>query len=195
VDVWMVDDVEEDQEYWRGIPEDKRGLYGAYYVTRIEDVCVVDDVRASSEEEYELEEFSEYTMATDELESVTGLPWKLRLRLYDEEGRGMQVHSRMSEEYLDIRPGMNVVGVLLSTSKEFGELAGMTDFCVLEEEDGAAIAWVGDYPYLDKDMFLRTLNENGVTDSLLDFEQEMEEDEDMYDAGEEEVAEEYINVR
>ena len=30
-------------------------------------------------------------MASDELESLTGIPWKLR---------GIQVHSRMSEEYL-----------------------------------------------------------------------------------------------
>ena len=153
----------------------------------------MDDVRASADEEYELEEFDGYTMATDELEGVTGLPWKLRLRLSDGEGREMQVHSRMSEEYLDIRPGMHAVGVLLSAGREFGELAGMTDFCILNEGDGAAIAWVGDYPYLDKDSFLRTLNENGVTDSLLDFEQE--EEEELYDSGEEEEAEEYINVR
>jgi len=190
VDVWMDGD-DEDDGFFSGIPEDKRGLYGAYYVGHIEDVCVVDDVRASSEEEYDLEEFSGYTMAKDELESVTGLPWKLRLRLSDDEGRGMQVHSRLSEEYLDIRPGMNAVGVLLSTSKEFGELAGMTDFCVLDEVDSEAIAWVGDYPYLDKDIFLRTLNENGVTDSLMDY----EEEEEMYESEQEEQTEEYINVR
>ena len=39
-----------------------------------------------------------YSMATDELENATGLPWKLRLTLSDDEGRGMQVHSRLSEE-------------------------------------------------------------------------------------------------
>ena len=43
----------------------------------------------------------------------------------------------------------------------------MSDFCILDDVDGVAVSWVGDYPYLDKDMFLRTLNENGVTDSLL----------------------------
>lgn len=182
VDVWTAgeDIVAEDTgEYWSGVPEDQRGLYGAYYVTRVEDACVVDDVRASADEEYDLGEFDDYTRATDELESVTGLPWKLRLRLLDEEGRGMQVHSGLSEEYLDIRPGMNAVGVLLSTSREFGTLAGMTDFSVFDEVDGAAIAWVGDYPYLAKDTFLRTLNENGVTDMLLELDLEME-DEDMY---------------
>lgn len=209
VDVWMDD--EDDYYYWRGVPEDKRGLYGAYYVTKIQDVCVVDDVRAPSEEEYDLEEFSGYTMATDELESVTGLPWKLRLRLSDNEGRDMQVHSRLSEEYLDIQPGMDVVGVLLSTSKGFGELAGMTDFCVLdseiedvEEYGPEVVAWVGDYPYLDKDVFLRTLSENGVMDSLLDFDddegEDMEEEEGLklkYDTGaeEEEESQEYINVK
>jgi len=177
VDVWM-DEEDYNNGYYDLVPEVKRGLYGAYYVAQIEDVCVVDDVRASSEEEYDLEEFSGYTMATDELQSVTGLPWKLRLRLLDDEGRGMQVHSRMSEDYLDIHPGMNAVGVLLSTSKKFGKLAGMSDFCILDDVDGVAISWVGDYPYLDKDMFLRTLNENGVTDSLL---VDDEEDREGYD--------------
>ncbi|KAL9185580.1 hypothetical protein ACHAXT_003357 [Thalassiosira profunda] len=195
VDVWM-DDEEDDDGYWSGVPEDKRGLYGAYYVTRIEDVCVVDDVRASADEEYDLEEFSGYTMATDELEGVTGLPWKLRLRLMDQEGRGMQVHSRMSEDYLEIEPGMNAVGVLLSTSREFSQLAGMTDFCVLDEVDGAAIAWVGDYPYIDKDLFLRTISDNGVADMLSEL-----EDEELFDKDDEELnedikeREEYINVK
>ena len=108
----------------------------------------------------------------------------------------------MSEEYLTVQPGMNAVGVLLSTSRKFGELAGMTDFCVLDEVDGDVVAWVGDYPYLDKDIFLRSLNENGVTDALLDLEEEEyddeevdEKEEEMIDSGEEEETEEYINVR
>lgn len=196
VDVWMDD---EEDGFWGGTPDDKRGLYGAYYVGRIEDVCVVDDVRASADEEYDLDEFNGYTMATDELENVIGLPWKLRLRLVDDEGRGMQVHSRLSEDYLGIETGMNAVGALLSTSKEFGELAGMTDFCVLDDVDGAAVAWVGDYPYLDKDLFLRTLEENGIAESLLDFDEEEEEydddDDKMYDSGEAEETEEFISIK
>jgi len=167
-------------------------------------LCIVVDVRASSEEEYDLDEFSGYTMATDELQSVTGLPWKLRLRLLDDEGRGMHVHSRMSEDYLDIQPGMNAVGVLLSTSKKFGKLAGMSDFCILDDVDGVAVSWVGDYPYLDKDMFLRTLNENGVTDSLLlDYDEDsdlIEEDTEIeedtrVEEDKDEADEEYITVR
>lgn len=209
VDVWTVDDDDASGGYWSGTPEDKRGLYGGYYVTRIEDVCVVDDVRATSDDEYDLDEFRGYTMATDELENMTGLPWKLRLRLQDEEGRGMQVHSRLSEDYLDIQPGMGAVGVLLSTSRRFEELAGMTDFCILDngvgDGNGGVIAWVGDYPYLDKDVFLRTLNDNGVMDTMLDFDYDEDDDfdeeiddEDLYDdAGEEgsEGGEEYITVR
>ena len=59
----------------------------------------------------------------------------------------------------------------------------MSDFCILDDVDGVAVSWVGDYPYLDKDMFLRTLNENGVTDSLLlDYEEEEE-----YDAEEDKI--------
>jgi len=214
VDVWMTrDECEEEEDgFYMGNKdeyydfEDKRGLYGAYYVTKIADVCVVDDVRAPAEEEYDLEEFAGYTMANDEMERVAGIPWKLRLRLMDEEGRGMQVHSRMSEDYLEIERGMDAVGVLLSASREFGELAAMTDFCVLDydggEGGGEAVAWVGDYPYLDKDTFLRTLSENGVADSLLSgyydeaYDDEDDEEEELYDdAGEEEETEEYINVR
>ena len=205
VDVWMDDD---DFSYGGGgggdgmllLPEDKRGLYGAYYVASIEDACVVDDVRATSDDEYDLSEFVDYTMSSDELESVTGIPWKLRLRLSDGSGRGMQVHSRMSEHYLGIRPGMTAVGVLLSAGREFRKLAGMTDFCVLDVEgDGSgveAVAWVGDYPYLDKAMFLRTLDENGITDRLLDdYERrndydEEEEDDDDGNIGDDEDIEE-----
>ena len=208
VDVWMDSDDDDGGYYYDILPEDKRGLYGGYYVSQIEDVCVVDDVRASSDEEYDLDEFNGYTMATDELEGVTGLPWKLRLRLLDDEGRGMQVHSRMSEEYLDLRPGMHAVGVLLSTSKQFGELAAMTDFCILDDDDGEACAWVGDYPYLEKDTFLRILNENGIANDLLDEQYDdeeeeydddddvIDEDEDMKDEDKDEAEkEEYITVR
>ena len=129
-------------------------------------------MRATSDEEYDMSEFCGYTMASDELESLTGIPWKLRLRLSDEKGRGMQ--------YLGIEPGIDAVGVLLSTSRKFDKLAGMTDFCILDKvivgggragkDQGvaaAAVAWVGDYPYLDKDTFLRKLNENGISDRLL----------------------------
>lgn len=175
VDVWVDDD---DVDYWSGIPDDKRGLYGAYYTAKLDDVCVVDDVRATAEEEYDIIEFSDYTKATDDLESMTGIPWKLRLRLLDDEGRGMQVHARMSEDYLDLEPGMIVVGVLLSTNKKFDRLSAMTDFLVLDELDGSVVAWVGDYPYLPKDEFLRILERNGVADKLLDSQEEDKYDEE-----------------
>jgi hypothetical protein len=60
---------------------------------------------------------------------------------------------------------MAVVGVLLSTSKQFTELAAMSDFCVLDEE--GPVTWVGDYPYLDKNTFLRTLESNGVLNTIM----------------------------
>ncbi len=181
-----MEEEEENTAFLSGIPEDNRGLYGAYYLTTIEDVCVVDDVRAPADDEYNLDEFSGYTMANDELESVTGIPWKLRLRLLDNEGRGMQIHCRMSEDYLDIEPGMSAVGVLLSTSKTFGELAGMADFCVIDEE--GPVAWVGDYPYLEKDKFLRTLNQNGVLDELFKY----DDDDDQGTNGKQEKAIQYV---
>lgn len=177
IDVW-VDSDDADDGYWSGIPENKRGLYGAYYTAKVDDICVVDDVRATADEEYDLDEFSDYTKTTDELENMTGIPWKLRLRLLDDEGRGMQVHARMSEDYLDLEPGMSAVGVLLSTSKQFDQLAGMTDFLVLDEVDGSTITWVGDYPYLPKDEFLRIIEQNGVADELLELQEDEEYEED-----------------
>jgi len=183
IDVWVDDD---DDGYWSGVPQNKRGLYGAYYTATVDDICVVDDVRATADEEYDLDEFSDYTMTSDELESMTGIPWKLRLRLLDDEGRGMQVHARMSEDYLDLEPGMSAVGVLLSTSKEFDQLAGMTDFLVLDEVDGSTITWVGDYPYLPKDEFLRIIEKNGVAEELLD----LQDDEDYLDDDDEDNGDE-----
>ena len=193
VDVWIDD---EDDDYWSGIPDDKRGLYGAYYTAKLDDVCVVDDVRATSDEEYDLDEFSDYTKTTDELESMTGIPWKLRLRLLDDEGRGMQVHARMSEDYLDLEQGMSVVGVLLSTNKQFDQLAGMTDFLVLDEIDGSAVAWVGDYPYLPKDEFLRIIENNGVAEELLQEEDYFDEEDEDYDEDEvQEKNEELVPIK
>jgi hypothetical protein len=201
VDVWMDDDdniediIDGDDTFILSLPENKRGLYGAYYIATIQDVCVVDDVRATASQEYDLVEFNQYTQDRDEMMSITGIPWKLRLRLSDMAGREMQVHCRLSEEYLPIQCGMTAVGVLLSTSRKFTKLAGMTDFCILnvlydddtgddddddderQQQRGGAkttdanvevVTWVGDYPYLDKAMFLRTLNKNGITDKLID---------------------------
>jgi len=104
----------------------------------------------TTEEEYTLDEFEGYNMETDELELTTGFPYKLRLRVTDQSGnangRELQVHARMSEEYLDLEEGMCVCAVLLSTSQTFESLAGLTDFCVPD----AGPCWIGDYPYLDR---------------------------------------------
>jgi len=132
--------------------EDKRGLYGAFYFGRIEHICVVDYPLDPPEDEYDLEEFMDYTMEEDEQERETGIPYSLRLRVTDatdengDGGRELQIHARMSEEYLDLEEGMPVCAVLLSTSQQFQTLAAITDFCV---PDGGP-TWVGDYPYLDR---------------------------------------------
>lgn len=102
----------------------------------------------------------------------------------------MQVHARMSEDYVDLEPGMSVVGVLLSTSKQFDQLAGMTDFLVLDEVDGSTITWVGDYPYLPKDEFLRIIEKNGVADELLDLPDDDEYFDDEDDDSNDEVEKE-----
>lgn len=141
VDPWSVDENE---------AEDKQGLYGALFLGRIKDVCVVEE--ATSTEEYDLNEFLDYSMETDELEKWTGNPYLLRVEMHDKEGRDLQVHSRMSEEYLNLQIDQPILGVLLSTSQKFSSLAALTDFYVPD-----ASCWIGDYPYLDRDELERLL--------------------------------------
>lgn len=147
VDPWTDDDL------YDGRGEDKRGLYGALYLGRICNVCVVEDPYDLPQDEYPLEEFEGYTMETDELERITGKPFNLRLRVtdgissdYGSNGRELQIHTRMSEEYLDLEKGMPVCTLLLSTSQAFESLSALTDFMVPD----AGPCWIGDYPYLDR---------------------------------------------
>ena len=135
----------------RGGDPDKAGLYPALFMGRIEDVCVVED--AQDVDEYDLEEFEDYTMATDELENFAGQPYLLRVRCSErtragEPGRALQIHTRMSEEYVGgvLRVGMPVTAVLLSTDRSFRRLAALTDLYVPE-----ANLWIGDYPYLNRE--------------------------------------------
>jgi len=69
----------------------------------------------------------------------------------------------MSEEYLDIEEGMPVAAVILSTSRRFKQLAGLTDFCIPDAQ-----CWVGDYPYLDRSEFESSIVRDGLWDTLLD---------------------------
>jgi hypothetical protein len=133
VDPWTVGDID----------EDKQGLYGSLFLGRVDDVCVVEDT--ASAEEYELEDFEDYTMDSDELEQLAGTPYLIRARLSDDEGRELQIHARMSEEYLGIEKGMPVTAILLSTSQSFSSLAALTDVLVPDAD-----CWVGDYPYMNR---------------------------------------------
>ena len=136
VDPWMVED---------GIiaDEDNAGLYGSLLLGRVEDVCVVENNAAT--EEFDLEDFQDYTSDDDELEELSGFPYLIRLRIGDDEGRELQIHARLSEEYLGIEEGMPVAGILLSTSQSFSSLSAMSDIYVPE-----ATCFVGDYPYLNR---------------------------------------------
>lgn len=125
------------------------GLYSALFTGHIAGVAVVES--AWDETEYDLKDFEDYKMATDELELETGRPYLLRVRCADSAGRELQVHSRMSEEYLDedgqslVDIGMPVVGLLLSAKPDFSELAAISDLYVPD-----TYTWIGDYPYLDR---------------------------------------------
>jgi hypothetical protein len=134
VDPWSIDEYDE---------ENKQGLYGSLFLGRVDDVCVVEDTAA--EEEYDLDDFDDYTMDTDELEQLAGTPYLIRVRLSDNDDRELQIHARMSEDYLGIRPGMPAVTVLLSKSQSFSTLAALTDVLIPDVD-----RWVGDYPYLNR---------------------------------------------
>ena len=136
IDPWMVD---EDAAY----NYNDEGLFGSLLLGRIDDVCVVEDTTAT--EECNLEEFYDYTPDDDENEQIAGTPYLLRLRVSDDEGRELQVHARLFEQYLDIEPGMPAAGIVLSTSQSFSNLAALTDIYVPDLG-----VFVGDYPYLNQ---------------------------------------------
>jgi hypothetical protein len=137
VDPWTVDA--------DAFGEDRQGLYGSIFLGRVDDACVVEDTRTASADEFDLDQFQDYTMDSDELEQFAGTPYLIRVRLSDAGGRELQIHARMSEEYLDIERGMPVAAVLLSKSQTFSSLAALTDVLI-----PAADCWVGDYPYLNR---------------------------------------------
>jgi hypothetical protein len=143
-DLWEDDDGE---SFMAGWPKPRslshQGLFGALFVGVVEDVCVVQN--ADDVLEYGMDEFADYRMERDELERFTGVPWLLRVKCVDSTSRRLQVHARLSEEYLDIRTGAGVLGILLSKSPDFTTLAAITDlYCPSAE------CWIGDYPYLDR---------------------------------------------
>jgi hypothetical protein len=101
--------------------EDEQGLYGSLYFGKVDNVCVVQD--SSSLDEFELEDFEDYRMDTDELERLAVTPYLLRIRLSDDGGCELQIHARMTEDYLDIERGMPVAAVLLSRSTTLFQIA------------------------------------------------------------------------
>jgi hypothetical protein len=135
------------------------GLFGSYFFGRITTLRVVEDVSSSMEQSFPLSDFEGYTMETDALEQLSGSSYKLRICIsdrnteQDQEGRDLQIHTRMREDYLRLEEGMPVCTILLSTSDRFDKLAAMTDIMV---PDGGP-CWVGDYPYLDRSVLEQEL--------------------------------------
>ena len=170
---------------------DSAGLYGALYVGFVDDVCVVE--KSTDKREYDLSEFADYTMETDELEQFTGDPYLIRVRLSDSKGRELQIHTRMSEEYLDVKRQMPVVAILLSTRRQFDQLAAITDLFVPDAD-----CWIGDYPYLCRNEIESLLADDDEIWSLVEeeasFAKEIVEawepstdEEDLLDNGDEDV--------
>ena len=156
----------------RRLDPEQAGLYGGLFVGHIEDVCVVEDTNDLEVDEYDLSSFSDYTMETDELDRYSGQPYLLRIRCTDRLGRTLQVHTRLSEDYLDLQAGMPSAMLLLSTSPTFSKLAALTDIFVLMSDDDSEViegCWIGDYPYLDRIEFEALLAEDDeLWNALLD---------------------------
>jgi len=169
IDQWMDDEIMDNtfdifgDEKEKGERAGNGGMYGSYYIAHVSNVGVVGNVNVLPSEEYPLSEFYDYTMEKDDAERITGLPWMIRLRIKDNSGRSMQVHARMSEEYLDIQEGQPVVCVFLSSDRSFEMLSGLTDFFVPD-----AGCYVGDYPYLDRPYLNRMLESDEDLLELLD---------------------------
>jgi hypothetical protein len=138
----------------RQMDPEHAGLYGGLFLGRIVDACVVEDTNDNADQEYDLADFDDYTMETDELDRYTGQPYLLRVRCSDRQGRTLQIHTRLTEDYLRIRPGIPATTLLLSTSPKFTKLAALTDVFVVstdnDTEDKMGSCWIGDYPYLDR---------------------------------------------
>ena len=156
----------------RRLDPEQAGLYGGLFVGHIEDVCVVEDTNDLKVDEYDLSSFSDYTMETDELDRYSGQPYLLRIRCTDRLGRTLQIHTRLSEDYLRLQPGMPSAMLLLSTSPTFSKLAALTDIFVLMsdvDDDIIEGCWIGDYPYLDRIEFEALLAEDDeLWNALLD---------------------------
>ena len=145
--------------------ESKQGLYGALFLGQIQDVCVVEEEGSPASDEYDLSDFSDYNMEEDEQEKWAGSPYLIRVNAQDKEGRTLQVHARMSEEYIDLEPGQPVLGVMLSLSQKFTSLAGLTDIFVPDVK-----CWIGDYPYLNRAETEQLLANDDETWDLLESE-------------------------
>jgi len=139
------------------------GLYSALFLGHISDVCVVED--ASDDVEYDLAEFSDYTMEEDDLEKLSGNPYLLRIRCSDKTGRQLQLHARMSETYVEdgaLSPGTPVTSIVLSKDQSFDRLAAISDLYVPNSS-----TWIGDYPYLNRnEMEILFMEDDELWDDL-----------------------------
>jgi len=145
------------------------GLYGSLYVGRVNNVCIVEE--ETSRVQYDLDEFADYDVNADEYKRWAGTPYLLRLNLIDTQGRELQVHTRMMEQYLEIFPGMPVLCILLSPFTSFSNLAGLTDVMIPD-----AGCWVGDYPYLNRPEMEALLAEDDEIFDIFESESGLEED-------------------
>lgn len=136
-------------EFLNGNPladtESGDGLHGALWLGRIKTVGVVGDADDTIVED--LAKFKDYSLEGDDGEQYFGRPYLLRVQIVDSDDRVLQIHCRLTEDYLGLKAGLPVMTLLLSDSERFDRLAALTDIYVLQEDRGI---FVGDYPYLNR---------------------------------------------
>lgn len=160
----------------------REGLYGGLFLGCIQRVGVVTDTDDPTS--LPLSDFQDYTMETDENDRFLGQPNLLRLQLVDRVGRQLQIHCRLSEDYLHLQNGLPVCTLLLSKSPRFVQLAALTDVYVFDEDYGGC--WIGDYPYLNRPEMENLLAEDDeIWDLFLREAVNEEEDDDDIDASRE----------
>ncbi|CAM9141208.1 unnamed protein product [Chrysoparadoxa australica] len=79
-------------------------------------------------------------------------PLMFRMLVSDEEGLDLVYEVPMARAYREIEPGMRCYCIVLSDDRDFEEVAAISDAYI-----PALQMWVGSYPYLNKESFLRML--------------------------------------
>ena len=127
--------------YWASVRNSKyrRYQYNGFWRGRILDVYVTEEVINESS-------------ALDKLGKaiiVENLQKKINIEIGDKSGFQVTITSPLKRIHKAIRPGQAVEALLLSNDPDFMRISQITDIYIPRHK-----LWVGEYPYLRRDIFL-----------------------------------------